>query len=50
MENLLFAALTVLSLSASLVPANAAIFHNGSTVEETLSATRRQQTGSYGGN
>ena len=49
MKNLLFAALTVLNLMPALVPAHAATFHNGSTVEDTLSATRRQQTGRYGG-
>jgi hypothetical protein len=38
MKNLLFVALTVLSLSAGLVTARAANFHDGSTVEDTLSA------------
>jgi hypothetical protein len=49
MKNLLFVALTVLSLRAGLVTARAANFHNGSTAEDTLSATRRQQTGHYSG-
>jgi hypothetical protein len=49
MKNLLFAALTVLNLMPALVPAHAANFHNGRTVEDTLSATRIQQIGHYGG-
>ena len=44
------AAVAVMSLTAAIVPiANAAVFHNGSTVVGDAAATRMQQTGSYGG-
>jgi hypothetical protein len=46
MKNLILAAFAVLSLSAVVVPAaNAAIFHNGSSVADDAAATRMQQTG-----
>jgi hypothetical protein len=46
MKNLILAAFAVLSLSAVVVPvANAAAFHNGSTVAGDAAATRMQQTG-----
>jgi hypothetical protein len=48
MKNLFFAALAAVSLSAAVVPAaNAAIFHNGSTVAGDAAATRMQQSGAY---
>jgi hypothetical protein len=48
MKNLFLAAVAALSLSAAVVPAaNAAIFHNNSTIAGDAAATRMQQTGSY---
>jgi hypothetical protein len=48
MKNLILAAFAALSLSAAVAPlANAAVFHNGSTVAGDATATRLQQTGSY---
>jgi hypothetical protein len=48
MKNLILAALAALSLSAAVAPlANAAVFHNGSTVAGDSAATRFQQTGAY---
>ena len=48
MKNLFLAAIAALSLSAAVVPvANAAVFHNGSTVAGDTAATHMQQTGSY---
>jgi hypothetical protein len=47
MKNLSFAALAALSLSVAVIPAYAHDFHNGSSVAGDLSATNRQQTGSY---
>jgi hypothetical protein len=52
MKKMFLAALTVLSLAATAVApvaANAAVFHNGSTVSGDAAATRMQQTGAYGG-
>jgi hypothetical protein len=47
MKNLFLAAVAALSLSAAVVPvvANAAVFHNGSTVAGDAAATRMQQQG-----
>jgi hypothetical protein len=46
MKNMILAALAALSLTAALAPmANAAIFHNGSSVAGDAEATQRQQTG-----
>jgi hypothetical protein len=48
MKYLVLAAAAALSLSAAIAPlANAATFHNGSTVSGDAAATRMQQTGSY---
>jgi hypothetical protein len=48
MNNLILATVAVLSLTAAVAPlANAANFHNGSTIAGTAQATRMQQTGSY---
>jgi hypothetical protein len=50
MKKMFLAAFTVLSLAATAVApvaANAAVFHNGSTVAGDAAATRMQQTGSY---
>jgi hypothetical protein len=48
MKNLILAAFAALSLTAAIAPlANAATFHNGSTVAGDAAATRTQQTGSY---
>ena len=48
MKNLILAAFAALSLAAAVAPlANAATFHNGSTVAGGAQATRMQQTGSY---
>jgi hypothetical protein len=47
MKKMFLAAFTVLSLAATAVAANAAVFHNGSTVGGDTAATRMQQTGSY---
>jgi hypothetical protein len=47
MKNMILAAVAALSLTAALAPiANAAVFHNGSTVAGDAAATERQQTGS----
>jgi hypothetical protein len=47
-KNLILAAIATFSLAAAIAPvANAAIFHNGSTVSGDRAATRMQQTGSY---
>jgi hypothetical protein len=46
MKNLFLAAVAALSLSAAVVPlANAATFHNGSTVAGDAVATRMEQQG-----
>jgi hypothetical protein len=46
MKNLILAAFAALSLTAAIAPAaNAAVFHNGSTVAGDAVATRMQQTG-----
>jgi hypothetical protein len=48
MKNLILAAFAALSLTAAIAPmANAAVFHNGSTVAGDSAATRMQQTGTY---
>jgi hypothetical protein len=50
MKEMFLTAFTVLSLAAAAVApvaANAAVFHNGSTVGGDAAATRMQQTGSY---
>jgi hypothetical protein len=48
MKNLVLAAFAALSLTAAIAPmANAAAFHNGSTVAGDVAATRMQQTGAY---
>jgi hypothetical protein len=48
MKKMILAAFTALSLTAAIAPlANAATFHNGSTVAGDAAATRMQQTGSY---
>ncbi|MDR3533632.1 MAG: hypothetical protein P4L90_24110 [Rhodopila sp.] len=48
MKNMVLAAIAALSLAAAVAPvANAAVFHNGSTVAGDSVATRLQQTGSY---
>jgi hypothetical protein len=50
MKHLILAAFAAVSLSAAVVPvANAAVFHNGSTVAGDAAATRLQQGGVYGG-
>lgn len=50
MKNMMLAALAALSLAAAVAPAaNAAVFHNGSTIAGDAAATRMQQTGTYGG-
>jgi hypothetical protein len=50
MKTMILAAFAALSLSAAIAPlAQAAPFHNGSTISGDTSATRMQQTGSYGG-
>lgn len=49
MRDLFFAALAALTMSIAVVPAYAHDFHNGSSVADDLSATRFEQTGSYGG-
>jgi hypothetical protein len=50
MKNLILAAFAALSLSAAIAPlANAATFHNGSTIAGDSVATRMQQTGAYSG-
>ena len=47
MKNMILAAIAVLGLATAVVPtaANAASFHNGSTVAGDAVATRQQQTG-----
>ncbi len=48
MKHLILAAFAALSLTAGIATmANAAVFHNGSTVAGDAAATRMQQTGSY---
>jgi hypothetical protein len=48
MKTMILAAFAILSLTAAIAPvANAAAFHNGSSVRGDLAATRMQQTGSY---
>lgn len=48
MKNLILAAFAALSLTAAIAPmANAATFHNGSTVAGDAAATRMWQTGAY---
>jgi hypothetical protein len=50
MKKMFFAVFTILTLAATAVApvaANAAVFHNGSTVAQDAAATRMQQTGSY---
>jgi hypothetical protein len=50
MKNLFLAAVAALSLSAAVAPlANAAVFHNGSTVSDDAASTRLHQIGAYGG-
>jgi hypothetical protein len=47
MKNMLLAAFAAISLTAALAAlANAADFHNGSTLAGDAEATQRQQTGS----
>ena len=49
MKTIILAAFAVLSLTLAIAPvANAAAFHNGSTVGGDSVATRMQQTGAYG--
>jgi hypothetical protein len=49
-KALVLATVAAMSLTAAIVPiANAAVFHNGSTIAGDTAATRQQQTGSYGG-
>lgn len=51
MRNLILAAFAALSLSAVVMPvANAAVFHNYSTVAGDSAATRFQQTTPYSSN
>ena len=46
MKNLILAAFAALSLSAAVAPlANAAVFHNGSTVGGDAAATQMQREG-----
>jgi hypothetical protein len=46
MKNLFLAAFAALSLAVAIAPAaNAAVFHNGSSVGGDLTATRTQQEG-----
>jgi hypothetical protein len=49
MKNMILAAIAALGLVTAVVPvaANAASFHNGSTVAGDDAATRQQQTGSF---
>jgi hypothetical protein len=49
MRNLFFAALSALTLSAAVVPAYAATFHNGSSISDDPGATSMQQRGGYAG-
>ncbi|WP_428487710.1 hypothetical protein [Rhodopila sp.] len=49
MKNLILAAVAALSLTAAIAPvANAATFHNGSTIAGDTFATRTQQIDNYG--
>jgi hypothetical protein len=53
MKKMFLAAFTVLGLAATAVApvaANAAVFHNGSTVAGDATATRMEQTGSFSAN
>jgi hypothetical protein len=48
MKTVILTAFAILSLTVAVAPvANAATFHNGSSVRSDLAATRMQQTGSY---
>ncbi len=48
MKSMFLAAFAALSLTAAVVPlANAATFHNGSSVAGDANATRMEQTGSF---
>lgn len=48
MRNMFLAAIAALSLTAAVAPAaNAALFHNNSTVEGDRAATQMQQQGAY---
>jgi hypothetical protein len=48
MKHMILAAFAALSLTTAIAPvANAALFHNGSTVAGDTAATRVQQTGAY---
>ena len=48
MKNMFFAAVAALSLASAIAPAaNAAIFHNNSTVAGDTAATQMQQQGAY---
>jgi hypothetical protein len=48
MKILIRVAFAALSLATIAPVANAAVFHNGSTIAGDAAATRMQQTGSYG--
>ncbi len=48
MKTLILAAFAAISLSAAIGPvANAAVFHNGSSIAADAGATRMFQTGSF---
>jgi hypothetical protein len=48
MKKIMIAGFAVLSLMVAVAPlANAATFHNGSSISGDTSATRMQQTGAY---
>ncbi len=48
MKTMILAAFAAISLGSAVVPAaQAAIFHNGSTISGDSLATREQQTGSF---
>jgi hypothetical protein len=48
MKNMILAAFAALSLTAAVAPAaNAALFHNNSTVADDAAATQMQQQGAY---
>ncbi|WP_428490835.1 hypothetical protein [Rhodopila sp.] len=48
MRNMILAAVAALSLTAAVAPAaNAALFHNNSTVSGDSAATQMQQQGAY---
>jgi hypothetical protein len=50
MKNLILAAFAALSLTAAIAPlANAATFHNGSTVAGDAAATQTQRSNLLGG-